>query len=75
MVVLDVCPKINPLPAYECNKRRSRKHCWSVGQQDVDCPSPDGLGYGLCCFDGCSNACQYKTPSIGKKIVKYYLMC
>ena len=66
-VVVGACPKINPLPAYECSKRRSKKTCWSVGQKDVDCPSPDGLGYGLCCFDGCSNSCQYKsTPSHGK---------
>ena len=65
MVVLDICPKIHPLPAYECNERRSRKTCWSVGQRDVDCPFQDGVGYGLCCFDGCSNVCQYEAPSIG----------
>ena len=58
------CPKINPLPAYECSKRRAKKTCWSVGQQDTDCPSPDGLGYGLCCFDGCSNSCQYASAPV-----------
>ena len=56
------------MPAYECSKRRAKKNCWSVGQQDTDCPSPDGRGYGLCCFDGCSNSCQYNAaPSYGKK--------
>ena len=52
------------MPAYECSKRRAKKTCWSVGQQDTDCPSPDGLGYGLCCFDGCSNSCQYATAPV-----------
>ena len=66
LVAADTCPKIDPLPAYECSKRRTRKMCWSVGQADVDCPTPNGHGYGLCCFDGCTNSCRYKAKALGK---------
>ena len=69
LVAADTCPKIDPLPAYECSKRRTRKMCWSVGQADVDCPTPNGHGYGLCCFDGCTNSCRYKAKALGNVFI------
>ena len=70
LVAADTCPKIDPLPAYECSKRRTRKMCWSVGQADVDCPTPNGHGYGLCCFDGCTNSCRYKAKALGNVFIQ-----
>ena len=69
LVAGDTCPKIDPLPAYECSKRRTRKMCWSVGQADVDCPTPNGHGYGLCCFDGCTNSCRYKAKALSNVLI------
>ena len=44
--------------------------CWSVGQADVDCPTPNGHGYGLCCFDGCTNSCRYKAKALGNVFIQ-----
>merc|ERR1719445_849057 len=45
------CPPMSVKPSSMCVNTTDT--CWSVGQQDTDCPN-----YGLCCFDGCANTCQ-----------------
>lgn len=45
------CPPMSVKPSSMC--LNANDTCWSVGQQDTDCPN-----YGLCCFDGCANTCQ-----------------
>ena len=44
------CPAASPASPDSC--QGSVDTCWSPGQPDADCP-----GFGLCCFDGCSNTC------------------
>jgi len=50
------CPSIAGLPISQC--AGAVNACWSVGQADVDCPNN-----GLCCFNGCANACQPAAPA------------
>jgi len=49
------CPAASPASPDSC--QGSVDTCWSPGQPDADCP-----GFGLCCFDGCSNTCPGGPP-------------